>query len=583
VLIERLVFAGKNPTDPVRDALDQNRSLLSGAFLFSAVNSILALTVSFFMLQVYDRVLTSRSGETLLLLTLIAAAALAVFGTLDMLRTRLLARLGTRIADLLGAGVLRASISTSLVTADPSVRQGLRDVETLRGFLGGPAFANLIDTPFLLVFLILLIFLHWIYFVVVLAGGAILIAIAFASETTTRPSLSRSLAAAITAQSFADDGLRNADVLEGLGMSTTFVQRWRAQWLDSQRLGLAASDRDAVWTSLSRVVRQLIQVLLLATGAVLVLDFQATGGVMIAASIIGGRALAPIEATVAARRTLIAVRLAHRRLTRLLEQAPARENGMPLPAPKGHLRVENATYLAPASRNKLISNLSFELQAGEALCVVGPSASGKSTLARLLVGARPCASGVVRLDGADIHAWPRDDLGLHVGYLPQDVELFTGTVRANIARLTNGDPEAVVRAAQAAHAHDMILGLPKGYDTEIGEAGHRLSGGQRQRIGLARALYGAPCLVVLDEPNSNLDAAGEEALQAALADLKTRRVTVVLIAHRQGLLAGIDKILALRDGAMALFGPRDMVLQHIARAAREGVAQTPTPLTAVAP
>ncbi len=202
-------------------------------------------------------------------------------------------------------------------------------------------------------------------------------------------------------------------------MSTTFVQRWRAQWLDSQRLGLAASDRDAVWTSLSRVVRQLIQVLLLATGAVLVLDFQATGGVMIAASIIGGRALAPIEATVAARRTLIAVRLAHRRLIRLLEQASAREDGMPLPAPKGHLRVENVTYLAPASRDKLISNLSFELRAGEALCVVGPSASGKSTLARLLVGAWPCASGVVRLDGADVYAWLRDDLGFHVGYLPR--------------------------------------------------------------------------------------------------------------------------------------------------------------------
>jgi PrtD family type I secretion system ABC transporter len=587
VLIERLAFAGKNPADPVREALDQNRPLLWAAYLFSAVSSILALTVSFYMLQVYDRVLTSRSEETLLLLTIIAAVALGVFGLLDVLRTRLLARIGTRVADRLGPQTLRAAISTLLVTADPSVRQSMRDVETIRGFLSGPTFANLIDVPFLIVFLLLLIFLHWIYLVVVLAGGAILVALAVASENTTRGPLTRSLGAAITAQAFADDGLRNPDVLEGLGMSSTFVQRWRSQWLESQRLGFIASDRDTMWTSSSRIVRQLIQVMLLATGAVLVLDFQATGGVMIAASIIGGRALAPIEAMVAARRNVIAVRLAHRRLVRLLEQTPKREDGMPLPAPEGHLRMERANYVAPDSGRRLITNLSFELQPGEALCVIGPSAAGKSTLARLLVGARPCTSGVAKLDGADIHAWPRDNLGLHVGYLPQDVELFSETVHSNIARLTSGDPDAVVRAARLAHAHEMILDLPKGYDTEIGEAGHRLSGGQRQRIGLARALYGEPRLVVLDEPNSNLDAAGEDALLAALADLKTRGVTVVLIAHRQGLLAGIDKILVLRDGGMALFGPRDAVLRRIAHpvGAPEpaGAAGITAPMHEVAP
>jgi PrtD family type I secretion system ABC transporter len=321
-------------------------------------------------------------------------------------------------------------------------------------------------------------------------------------------------------------------------------------------------------------VRQLTQILLLAAGAVLVLDFQATGGVMIAASIIGGRALAPIDALVAARRHLTAVRLAHRRLSHLLEHAPAREDGMRLPAPIGRLSVENASYVAPGA-GRLIANLNFALQPGETLCVTGPSGCGKSTLARMLVGARPCTSGAVRLDGADIHAWPSADRGRHVGYLPQDVELFTGTVRDNIARLTSGAPDAIVRAAKLAHAHEMILALPRGYDTEIGEAGHRLSGGQRQRIALARALYGDPALVVLDEPNSNLDADGEEALLAAMAEMKSRGTTLVLVAHRRSLLAGIDKILALQKGSMVLFGPRDLALEHMARGAPNAAAPVP--------
>ncbi|HEX2759705.1 MAG TPA: type I secretion system permease/ATPase [Rhizomicrobium sp.] len=567
MLIERLLQAGRNPGTPVLAALEQIRPLLSAAFLFSIVNGILALTVSFYMLQVYDRVLTSRSEETLLLLTLIAVVALAIFGLLDMLRARLLARAGLKFADALGSQTLRASVSTLLVTSDPSVRQGLRDVDSLRSFLAGPVTASLLDAPFLAVFLVLLLFLHWSYFVIVLVGGAALAAIALASDGATREPLTQALGAGIGAQCFADDGQRNADALEGLGMSATFANRWRAQWLESQRPGLIASDRDAAWASTAKVVRQLTQILLLAAGAVLVLDFQATGGVMIAASIIGGRALAPIDALVGARRHLTAVRLAHRRLSRLLEQAPAREDGMPLPAPTGRLTVENAAYLAADGR-RLLANLNFALQPGEALCVIGPSGCGKSTLARLLVGARPCSAGVVRLDGADLHAWPSADRGRHVGYLPQDVELFTGTVRDNIARLTEADPEAVVRAAKRAHAHDMILALPQGYDTEIGEAGHRLSGGQRQRIGLARALFGDPCLVVLDEPNANLDSDGEEALLTAIAQMKARGTTVVLIAHRRSLLAGIDKILALQKGNMVLFGPRDLALNHMAQQAQ---------------
>lgn len=577
MLIERLVFAGSHPGDPIGAALDANQSLFSAAFLFSAVNSILALTVSFYMLQVYDRVLASRSLETLAFLTLIAAAALAVFGLLDMLRAQLLARIGIRVGEALGRPVLQACVAASLLRADPSVRQGLRDTDALRIFLSGPAFAGLMDAPFLLAFLLLLIFLHWSYFLIVLAAGMALAGIAFASDMTSGGPSARAVTGQIEAQSFADDGLRNAEMLEGMGMSAAFARRWRSRWLESQTHALTAADREAAWTGASKAVRQFTQVLLLGMGALLVLRFQATGGIMVAASIIGGRALAPIEQLVAARRTLQSVRLARRRLARLLEQAPAREAGMALPAPAGRLQAQAVAYLVPGSPRRILTNVSFVLEPGEALCIVGASGSGKSSLARLLVGALPCSGGVVRLDGADIHARPRSDLGRHVGYLPQDVELLAGTVRDNIARLTEAAPDAVVRAAQMAHAHNMILALPQGYDTEIGEAGHRLSGGERQRIALARALYGEPRLVVLDEPNANLDAAGEAALQDALATLKAHGVTVVLITHHQRMTAGVDKILTLRDGTMALFGPRLAVLHHMARAAMPPAAMEAAP------
>jgi PrtD family type I secretion system ABC transporter len=560
MLTDQLVFASRSASDPVREALNVNRPLLRAAFLFSAVNAVLALTVSFYMLQVYDRVLTSRSEETLLLLTLIAAAALIVFGALDALRMRLLMRTGLLVCDALGARVLRAMVPTLLATGDPAIRQGLRDCDAIKQFLASPGFASLIEAPFLAIFLAFLLFLHWAYFLIVLAGGIILVGLAFASESATRPILTRAISTAIDTDGFVEGGLRNADVLEGLGMSENFVRRWRRQWLESQRLGLVAFDREAGWTSASRTLRLLIQVALLSTGALLVLDFQATGGIMIAASILGARALAPVEAMVAMRKNLIAVRLAHHRLVRLLELVPARAEPTPLPPPLGRLRVENLAYAPPGSRRHLFAGLNFELAPGESLCITGPSASGKSTLARLLTGAWPCTNGVVRLDGADIHAWPREALGHYVGYLPQDVELFAGTVAHNIARLTDGEPEAVIAAARLAHAHDMILGLPQGYDTEIGESGYKLSGGQRQRIGLARALYGDPRLVVLDEPNSNLDAAGEEALHATLVELKARGVTLVLIAHSRRMLAGMDKVLVLRDGGMTLLVPRNDVL-----------------------
>jgi len=557
---------GTPPVDPVRSAIAANRPLFATALLFSAVMSVLALTTSFYMLQVYDRVLTSRSEDTLLLLTIIAFGAIAVFAALDSLRLRLLQRIGMRVGDALSAQVLRAMVSTTSQLGGVAARSGIRDVETIRNFIGSPALGAFMDAPFVVVYLAVLTLLHPLFLAIVIVGGGILVLIALTNQRLTNTETLRGIGLSARAHEFGEDGLRNADVLEGMGMSSTFVAAWRKRWLHALRTQTAAADRDSGLSSLSRAVRLLIQIVMLGAGALLILDFRATGGIMIGASIIGARALAPIETLVSTWKTVIAVRLAWRRTVELLQKAPRRDEGMALPAPTGKLQAANVSYGSRTAGRVILQGIGFELAAGEALGVIGPSAAGKSTLLRLLVGAWPCTSGVVRLDGADIYSWPRAELGHYVGYLPQDVELFDGTVRENIARMHEGDPNAVVRAAQRARAHDMILALPKGYDTEIGGMGHKLSGGQAQRIGFARALYGDPRLVVLDEPNANLDAAGEDALLQSLADLKQDGVTTVIVAHRPSILNGVDKMLVLRtNGTPEAFGPRSEVLAQYAK------------------
>ncbi len=569
----------KAPADPVRAALESNARLIAVCFAFAAAMSILALTVSFYMLEVYDRVLNSRSVSTLLLLTIIAFGGVAVYCALDALRLRLLIRIGMRVANQLTSQVLRSMIALSAQAGGSVARQGLRDIDTIRNFIGSPGLAALIDAPFLLVFLFVLFMLHWAYFILVLVGGGIIVGLAVLDQFLTSRTLTSSISVTIRAHQFAEDGLRNADLLEGMGISQTFVSRWRDQWVESLRLSLQSSDKDSIITFFSRSVRQWIQVCLLGTGALLVLKFHASGGVMIAASIIGGRALAPIETMVSTWKSVTAARMARDRVLEILRRAPKRDEGMPLGAPTGRISAERASYVPAGSRKPIVAGVTFALEPGDSCGVIGPSASGKSTLMRLMVGAWPCVSGLVRLDGADIYGWPRQELSAYIGYLPQDVELFGGSVRNNIARLQEGDPEMVVDAAKLAGAHEMILQLPNGYDTDIGESGAKLSGGQRQRIGIARALYGDPRFVVLDEPNSNLDAAGEEALLVTLQELKRRNVTVIIVAHRPSVLAAVDKMLALRDGAVEAFGPRNDVIQRYTPQRAAG----PRPLQAVAP
>ena len=553
-------------TDPVRAALMANRPLFIAAFGFSAAMSILALTTSFYMLQVYDRVLSSRSEDTLLLLTLIAVGAIAVFAALDSLRLRLLQRIGMRVGEALSSTVLRAMVAATSQTGGVAIRTGLRDVETVRNFIGSPALGALMDAPYVVLYLIVLALLHPLFLVIVVVGGAVLVLIALINQRTTHGDVAHAIGLSAKAHQYAEDGLRNADVLEGMGMSSSFIAGWRRKWLESQRAGTMASDRDSRLGSMSRGVRLLIQIFLLGAGALLILDFKATGGVMIGASIIGARALAPIETIVGSWKGVIAVRLAWTRIVDLLDKAPKRDEGMKLPPPRGQLLASGAGFSSRAAGRVVLSAVSFDVQPGESLGIVGPSASGKSTLLRLLIGAWPCTQGVVRLDGANIYAWPRAELSHHIGYLPQDVELFEGTVRENIARMSDGDPDDVVRAAQRARAHEMILSLPHGYETEVGGNGHRLSGGQSQRIGFARALYGDPRLVVLDEPNSNLDAPGEEALLQSLAMLRQEGVTVIVVAHRPSVLANVDKMLVLRaNGTVEAFGPRAEVMAQFTR------------------
>ena len=555
-------------TDPIKTAVEANKDLFIAALGFSAAMSILALTSSFYMLQIYDRVLTSRSEDTLLLLTAIAVGGITAFAALDSLRVRLLMRAGLRVSNALAGDVLRAMVATACRNGGMQVRAGLRDVETIRHFAASPCFTALMDLPFVLVYLFVLALLHPVFLAIVLVGGMILVLVALVSERMVTPVLAEGMGLSMRAHAFAEDGLRNSSVLEGMGMSRTFCARWHRHWLDSLQKMTQALDRDSRLSSLSKAVRMLIQIALLGAGAMLILDFRATGGVMIGASIIGARALAPIETIISTWKNLIATRQAWKRLSQLMHSAPDREEGMALPAPSGWLLAAGLHFASPATRRAILSNVSFDLAPGESLGIIGPSGSGKSTLLRLLVGAWPCSSGIVRLDGADIYAWPREALCRFVGYLPQDVELFTGTVRENIARMTEGDPEAVVRAACRAHAHEMILGLPQGYETQIGENGHDLSGGQAQRIGIARAFYGDPRLVLLDEPNANLDSVGEDALVTAIADLKRQGVTLVIVAHRPSILSSVDKMLVLRaDGTVEAFGPRAEIMQRFTRPA----------------
>lgn len=537
---------------------------------FSLVINLLMLTPALYMLQVYDRVITTGSRETLLLLTLVVLFLFTVMGLLEGVRARVLVRVGNRLETRLDEGLHQTMVAHALRQAAPTAWP-LDDLAALRQALAGGGLVALFDTLWVPLYLALLFLFHpWLGTFALLSAGVLLVLLLLA-ERLTRGLLQAAGDEQAWARGRAETNLRHAEVLQGMGMGAALGHRWQGdqrRWLATQS---RASDRAGLLSGLTRVLRLLFQSLILGLGALLVLDEQISPGMMVAASILMGRALAPVDQMAAHWRDLMGARTAYRRLQRLLTGSEPAGERMTLPRPAGRLVAEAVTAGPPGSREPVVQGVSLFIAPGEQLGVIGPSASGKSTLVRVLLGIWPAQVGTVRLDGADIARWDREALGPHIGYLPQDIELFDGTIAENIARFGAIKADRVIAAARRAGLHETILRLSDGYDTRLSAAGNELSTGQRQRLGLARALHGDPVLVVLDEPNANLDLEGERALSRSLQRLREEGVSLVVISHRTRVLRQVDTLLVLEGGRVALHGPRDRVLARLA-GQREGAS-----------
>lgn len=557
----------------MQDFLRACRRFFGYAFFFSLFVNILQLTFSIYMLQVYDKVLTSFSLSTLAVITVAAVICLVVMAMLEWIRSRLLVRAGIEFDYMLGETVLRENLLSAASPASGARRENqgsLRDVQILRNFLGGSAVFAFFDVPWMPIYFILIFILHPMLGMVAVFGGVLVFVLGLATERLTRKRLENATRINAHASVFTGAAARNASIVRSMGMVGNVSARWRRLNDVVIRLQTRASRSAGLIHAVSKSLRVGLQVALYSIGAYLTITHESTAGVMIAASIVMGRALAPIDQAMATYRQSLEAREAYRRLDALLSR-PAHPPSMELPDPAGELSVEGL-YFAAGDR-QIIKNVSFRIPAGQSLAIIGPSAAGKSTLCKLLLNIWPPLAGKVRIDRADIASWDSERLGPHIGYLPQDVELFSGSVAENIARLGDVDSQKVIRAARLAGVHHMILALPKGYDTQIGEYGAALSGGQRQRIGLARALYGDPKIIVLDEPNSNLDEEGEATLLQAIANLKQMGSTVVLVTHRPNILSIVDNIMIMQDGQIALCGARQEVLGTMAEMQRKQQAE----------
>lgn len=534
---------------------------------FSGMSNLLMLTGSFFMLQVYDRVLPGRSIPTLIALMALATVLYLFQGGLDLVRSRISARVGRYLDENLSIRVFGALVRLPLKTrADGDGLQPLRDLDQVRGFLSGGGPTALFDLPWMPIYLGVCFIFHFWIGVTALVGALVLIGITMLTETRTRGPARASSRLAVSRSALAIEGRRNAEVLQAMGMRQQAALRWQdvnAKYLAAHE---RASDVANGLGGASKVFRSILQSLVLAVGAVLVINQESTAGIIIAGSILTARALAPIEMAIANWKGFVAVRQSGQRLDQLLKLLPSEEERLALPAPIESLTVEQLYVGAPNSERPTLNEVSFRLRSGQAVGIIGPSGSGKSTLARALVGVWPCVRGRIKLDNAALDNWSSEALGKHIGYLPQNVELFDGSIAMNIARFDPGaTAAAVLDASHAAGAHELILSLPDGYSTKIGEGGMALSAGQRQRIGLARAFYGKPFLVVLDEPSSNLDAEGEEALTEAILNVRRRGGIVAVVAHRPKALEGVDHVLVLGEGRAQSFGKREDVLRSVLR------------------
>src|SRR5262245_7960550 len=570
------IFRTQLPSPSAQSPLAAALSACRGAFiaigLFSGVINVLLLTGSLFMLQVYDRVLPSRSVPTLVVLSVLVVGLYAFQGILEWIRGRLLTRIGRSLDEALSSRVYETIVALPLkARSSGDGLQPLRDLDQVRSFLSSIGPTALFDLPWMPLYLGLCFVFHFWIGITALIGAVILVTLTLLTEALSRKPIKAAAGFGATRMMLAEASRRNAEVLRAMGMSGRLLARWGAANAKYMAAQEGASDVAGSLGAASRVLRMVLQSAVLAVGAYLTIFQEATPGIIIASSILVSRALAPVELAIAHWRNFLSARQGWSRLSELMGRLASGEPPTALPAPSASLAVEAVTIGPPGQQNAVVQNLSFRLESGQGLGIIGPSAAGKSSLARAVVGVWQPARGKIRLDSAALEQWPPEDLGRHIGYLPQDVELFDGTVAENIARFEpDPDPATIVAAARAASVHELILRLPNGYETSVGEGGATLSAGQRQRLALARALYGDPFLVVLDEPNSNLDAEGDQALTGAILGVRKRGGLVIVIAHRPAALAGVDLVLAMANGQAQAFGPKEEVLRK--------VLQTPRPV-----
>ncbi|RWK44150.1 MAG: type I secretion system permease/ATPase [Mesorhizobium sp.] len=547
-----------NKSQIVKDALLACRHYFMIAAGFSLAINLLYLASPLYMLQIYDRVVTSGSETTLVMLTLMLLAAFLALAGLDLMRARILTRASVRLDRLLSARIVAASVETS--SSGSSQSQPMRDFDMFRQVITGSGIHALFDLPWSPIYIGIIFLLHpWLGFFA-LGSSLLLVAMAVINEYLVRWPLKQANDLATANYVFTEMSLRNSEVIRAMGMIDGLLRRWGRDRNMALRRQTEASDRAALMSGAIRFLRLTMQSLILGLGAYLVIERQTTAGSMFAASILLGRGLQPVEQVVGLWRSLILARGALARVRNLVDGGALKERSFNLPKPTGRISVEQVSFAIPSLQKVLLRDVSFRLEAGEALGIVGPSGAGKSTLARHLAGVMAPSRGTVRLDGADLSHWGRDVLGDQIGYLPQDIELFSDTVAANIGRFKTNVDQEVIEAARLAGVHDMIIRLPQGYETQIGEGGAVLSGGYRQRIALARAVFGMPNLIVLDEPSSNLDADGDRALSDCAIELKRRGSTVIIVSHRPSTLANVDKILLLRDGGVEAFGMRNEIV-----------------------
>ena len=553
-----------NKINPIKLALKECQSSFISVGIFSMFINLLMLVPAFYMLQTYDRVIGSGSIPTLIMLTLVMILLMSTMGGLEWVRSRILVRVSARLDLLLGNKLYETSFKQALYSGGANTSaQPLSDLTGLRQFLTGNGLFAFFDAPWAPIYIAVMWLFHPLFGITAIISLVILSLIALANEKLTAELLQEANKENSSIAQVTSKTLRNAEVIQSMGMLGDLRASWRNKNQILLGLQSIASDRAAILTSLSKSIRLIVQSLILGLGAYLAILQEISPGMMIAGSILLGRALAPIDQMIAVWKQFTSARSQYSRLNDLLSKIPDDSKSMKLPDPSGLIALESVTVAPPGLRTPVINNVSFNASPGDVIGIIGPSAAGKSTLARAILGIWPAMGGKVRLDGADIYKWNREELGPFIGYLPQDIELFEGSISENIARFGEIDPEKVVAAAEAAGVHEMILKQPNGYDTYIGPSGGGLSGGQRQRIGLARAMYGKPRLIVLDEPNSNLDDAGEKALATAIQNMKSDNATVFIVSHRLSALSVTNKLIFMQSGQLAAFGPTQEVMQKL--------------------